>query len=80
MKCGHTANAKDENGNSVCAICIGINEGATQIANESPNLENRNAECCYCNKIKKSSFDLPFFEYKPNEKYDKFYCGCWGWD
>ena len=28
----------------------------------------------------KSSVALPFFEHKPNEKNDKFFCGCFGWD
>jgi hypothetical protein len=28
----------------------------------------------------KSSIDLPFFEHKPNEPHDVYYCGCFGWD
>lgn len=28
-----------------------------------------------------SSIDLPFFEYRPNSEFDRFYCGCaMGWD
>jgi len=27
-----------------------------------------------------SDLNLPFFEHKPNEKNDKYYCGCFGWD
>ncbi len=27
-----------------------------------------------------SDQDLPFFEYRPDEEYDMFFCGCWGWD
>ena len=23
---------------------------------------------------------LPFFEYRPGEPVDTYYCGCWGWD
>ena len=27
-----------------------------------------------------SNLNLPFFEYKPKEDYDMFYCGCHGWE
>jgi hypothetical protein len=27
-----------------------------------------------------SSSKLPFFEHKPNEPMDRYYCGCYGWD
>ncbi len=27
-----------------------------------------------------SSLDLPFFEHRPNEEYDRFFCGCMGWN
>ncbi len=27
-----------------------------------------------------SSTDLPFFEHKPDEEYDAYFCGCMGWD
>ena len=27
-----------------------------------------------------SSSDLWFFEHRPDEEYDLYYCGCWGWD
>lgn len=27
-----------------------------------------------------SSWDLAFFQHKPNEEYDEYYCGCYGWD
>ena len=27
-----------------------------------------------------SSPGLPFFEARPGEPHDRFYCGCWGWD
>lgn len=115
MKCGHSANALDEKGNFVCAICLGVGTGATEVASESPNLTGRKARCvCNCGKEEDSSVDLAFFEYcgegSPNAKlckhchvvekahgvegttacdnyepigdigYDKFYCGCRGWD
>jgi len=27
-----------------------------------------------------SSWTLPFFEHCPDQEFDKFFCGCWGWD
>jgi len=27
-----------------------------------------------------STDHLAFFEHRPDEPYDRFYCGCWGWD
>ena len=27
-----------------------------------------------------SSPDLPFFEHKPTQPHDEYYCGCFGWD
>jgi len=81
MKCGHTANGKI-NGKPCCLICYGIKDGATEVAKESdlPNLEGRVAKCAYCENTQPSSFKLAFFEYKSNEKYDKYYCGCRGWN
>ena len=80
MKCGHVANAFDKNGSPVCAICIGIDEGATQVQETMPDLTGRKAKCRYCNTHVDSSFRLPFFEYKEDQEEDSFYCGCFGWD
>lgn len=33
---------------------------------------------CHCEKD--SSSKLAFFEYKPSEEFDKFYCGCHSWN
>jgi len=79
MKCGHVANAIDENGNPCCAICLPKKE-AMEIKEENPSLEGRKAKCSDCGNIVDSSYDLSFFEYKPNEEYDSFYDGCCGWD
>ena len=27
-----------------------------------------------------SSVSLPFFEHRPDEPFDRHFCGCWGWD
>jgi len=43
----------------------------------------RMAMCAYGCKdsIKPSdSKFLPFFEAQPDREYDKYYCGCWGWE
>lgn len=79
MQCGHTANAKDENNNPVCAICIGYKEGATKIEDKIPNLIGRKSRCPSCLKEKESNLELPFFEHKPNTEFDSHYDGCRGW-
>jgi len=83
MECGHTANAKDGDGNPVCVICIGINQGATVVERVRPSLVGRKARCGYyhtCGSERDSSFDLAFFEHKDDQEHDEFYCGCYGWD
>lgn len=82
MKCGHSANAQDSNGNPVCVICVGISEGATEV-DVNPNLTGRVARCGYfnrCHTEQPSDVSLPFFEHHPNKEHDSFYCGCFGWD
>ena len=82
MKCGHTAQGKDENGNPLCVICLGDGK-ARQIENNKPDLTDRKARCSYygsCKSETKSSYDLPFFEHRPWLEFDKYYCGCEGWD
>ena len=90
MECGHTAQGTDSEGNPVCVICFGIDEGATKVA-EKPDLTGRKAICTACKSeesIVDSDFDLPFFELrekaigkiKGNEDKDRYYCGCRGWD
>jgi len=46
--------------------------------NHESNYGCRRGEPCLCQKD--SSPDLAFFEHKPKERYDRFYCGCWGWE
>ena len=94
MQCGHAANAVDGRGKPCCAICIGIHPGADKIA-ETPDLVGRTARCCYydtrthrnegpcgavCDCEKPSRTSLPFFEYRPGQEFDSFYCGCRSWD
>ena len=88
MKCGHVANATtdipDSDGSGkltihCCAVCIGLTKDA-KIVGEQPDLTGRKAKCSYCDKVRDSSFDLPFFSYQPDKEFDNFYCGCMGWD
>lgn len=88
MGCGHAANAQDQGGKPVCAICYGIHSQATIVA-DPPDLTGRRARCSYfgsktpigiCNGEEPSSTSLAFFEYKPDRKFDSYYHGCWGWD
>lgn len=80
MKCGHAANAVTKGDIPACAICIGIHEGATIIDDSPASLEGRIAECMDCHGRRPSDLSLPFFEHKSDSPFDKFYCGCRGWD
>ena len=75
MKCGHIANGTTIDGKPYCVIC-----NCGEIADKKPNLNGRKAKCFYCGKITESNENLPFFEYKPNEEFDFYYDGCFGWD
>lgn len=80
MGCGCAANATDSDGKPVCAVHLGINAGAEQVA-EAPNLKGRRAKCCYrCGSESDSNLNLAFFEHRPNQEFDSYYCGCWGWN
>ena len=83
MECGHTANAQDKDGNPVCVICFGIAPGAMEVKQEQVDLAGRIAKCLYrynCRNTQPSSLNLAFFEHKPQEDFDGYYCGCEGWD
>lgn len=91
MKCGHVAAATDQSGKPVCPMCFGIVEGADTVDREvsgKEGLEGRRADCVYkkakpgntCGGKVDSSWELPFFEYRPGQETDRYYCGCWGWD
>lgn len=88
MKCGHTNNASDASGQPVCVICAGLDIGYNQIdkaCSGSVGLEGREAKCNdhkpgHGSDVTLSRWELPFFKYCPYQKYDEYYCGCWGWD
>ena len=81
MRCGHSANAMKQvtadDEIPCCSIC-----NCDEIDENKPDLTNRKAKCSYgCeSSITNSDFRLPFFKYRPNCKYDEYYCGCYGWD
>lgn len=65
--------------NLICSVC------AAESLRENPNVINNRVACCSCttSKIIPSSIALKeeaFFEYRPNEEMDRYYCGCRGWD
>jgi hypothetical protein len=35
---------------------------------------------CSCGMISESNPKLPFFKAQPQSDFDRYYCGCWGWD
>lgn len=79
MECGHAAQSP-----GVCVIC-----SCKEVAQEQPDLTGRKAKCHYahagrckyeCAKETDSAFTLAFFKHQPEQEYDSYYCGCWGWD
>ena len=82
MNCGHAANAThSKTGQPVCAICSGLTPDA-DIVVATPDLTGRSAVCgiVTCLAAAPSSVELAFFEYRPRQEYDTYYCGCRGWD
>lgn len=89
MKCGHSANGVEVNKETgeetpCCVICAGLDPGYNVIDENSEDyFKGRKAICSDCRNEKTivdSSPELAFFEKKPGEKYDRYYCGCNGWD
>ena len=83
MKCGHVADAHDPYGNPICASCIGMRDGADEIEKEcigNIGLENRFAKCVYGDHKTESRWKLSGFKFCPYQKYDEYYCGCYGWN
>ena len=58
MKCGHSAQGIDKDGNPVCVICAGLTPDAYIIAENPPDLTGRKARCHYYGKpIKKGMYN-----------------------
>lgn len=63
---------------------------------QDPDLTGRRMRCAYygnttyknecrsckgvCSHESESSLNTPFFQYKPEQDFDEFYCGCRSWD
>lgn len=83
MKCGHAAAATRTlpDGSSIpcCPIHAGTPEGETP-AEAPPDLTGRTAKCGECRNTAPSGLHLAFFEHRPGEATDSYYCGCHGWE
>jgi hypothetical protein len=80
MKCGCAANCQMARDGKNYKPGCGIHQ-CDEPADNPPNLEGRTAVCQYgLHHPVPSSLDLAFFVYRPNEKNDRYYCGCHGWD
>lgn len=63
MKCGHTAQARDQHGRWACIICWPDKDSVTP--EETVDLSGRTAVCPSCNdNPEPSDVNLPFFEYR----------------
>lgn len=79
MECGHAANAVIDGGAPACAICVGLNPGAT-IVRTIPDLTGRKAKCAYCTITVQSETSLAFFEYNgPGSPRAESQCGNCGY-
>lgn len=78
MICGHSANGYRGSA-PVCLICIGRKPEAEIVDEAAPAFLHRVARC-HCGKEKPSRPGLAFFEHLPNAEFDRYYCGCDGWD
>jgi hypothetical protein len=95
MACGHSTHAvQADTREPVCVICVGIDPRARVRATpeqETAATEGRMMRCSYTkgqdgkpcharlNPVP-SNTSAAFFNSRPGEDYDQFYCGCWGWD
>lgn len=87
MKCGHTSNSyitmSDGTHKPVCLICDCM-DILREVTAPTDGLDDRMAICTQhkygISKPVQSNWSLPFFQYRPDHKYDSYYCGCWGWN
>lgn len=77
MECGHASNATFKGG-PACAIC-GCTTPLCEVSG-SDGLEGRRARCSDCSRETDSRWELPFFEHRSEQPFDRYYCGCRGWD
>ena len=88
LKCGCAANARRkeigwDDFKDSCSL-----HGNTEVAEVQPDLSKREMKCGCCSKTLPSDSDEAFFEYNGDKKdykgnvieFDRFYCGCRGWN
>lgn len=80
MKCGCVAQGVDACGGPICAVHAGFTPDARIIDENPPDLTGRKAKCTYCKNVRDSALTLPFFEHRPTDERDGYYCGCYGWE
>lgn len=91
MECGCAAQGVDGAGNPVCLVHFGLNPGATMVDTDPPDFSGRRMVCSYRHgrdgKVCDGRANPPpsnpsaaFFKSRPDEEFDSFYDGCWGWD
>lgn len=74
MACGCAAQGTVD-GRTGCGVHL-----CTEQAREQPNLTGRTALCTYgAHSERPSRTTLAFFTHRPDEKHDRYYCGCFGW-
>lgn len=93
MRCGHATHATvAQTGAPACVICA-PNPDAYEVADpdETANaLAGRQMRCSYASgkngrvcagrTPRPSDPNAAVFGHKPDEEFDSFYDGCWGWD
>lgn len=79
MACGCAAQGTLSINGGPALVGCGVH-GCTEVADARLSLVGRTAVCSYGGKEVPSSWSLAFFEHRPNEKHDRYYCGCFGWD
>lgn len=77
MECNCVAQGTTKEGKPIC-----LTHMERRIKREIPQLKDRLAKCMYGCKgsVTESSVTLPFFVYQPDNRYDQYYCGCYGWE
>lgn len=79
MKCGCAAQSTITRPGHPALVGCGLHN-CTELADAPPDLTGRTAVCSYGGSEVPSRTSLAFFEHRPNEKHDRYYCGCYGWD
>lgn len=84
MKCGHAAQGFMDRLDGIdlkpplhaCVIC-----SCVEVEENPADLSGRTAKCASCQKNQPSDPQkLAFFEHVPSAPFDRYYCGCRGWD